>query len=268
MKATDISGADLSRFCILITNDDGISASGLSELEAIARTITGDVWVCAPDIERSACGHSVTIHDPLRLSQHGDRRFSTSGTPADCVFIGVHHLLKGRKPDLVLSGINRGLNLGTHVSYSGTVAAAREATVLGVPAIAFSQELRDWSAGARWDVARRFLPDIVRRLVLHGFSPGILYNVNFPDVDPEEATGPHVAPLGVYDLEQDLQVRRDPRGRDYFWVGANFKTRNATPGTDIAILAEGGITVTPLSLDSTDQSALRSARTVFAEAGS
>jgi 5'-nucleotidase len=166
---------------ILITNDDGIHAPGLEACEKIARTLSDDVWIVAPETDQSGVSHSLSLNDPLRLRELGKRRFAVKGTPTDCDIMGARHLMKER-PDLVLSGVNRGRNAAEDVSYSGTVAGAIEGTVLGIPSFSLSQA---FSSGTKhmpfWDTAITFAPDLIRRVLDAGMPRDVLVNVNFPD---------------------------------------------------------------------------------------
>lgn len=241
---------------ILVCNDDGIHSEGLRVLERVARTLTDDVWVVAPETEQSAASHSLTIHRPLRLREVGERRFAVDGTPTDCALIGIRHVLRGRPPDLVVSGVNHGSNLGEDVTYSGTVAAAIEATLLGVPAIALSLEIRADRPHA-WDTCEAFGPEAVR--AAYGASRGaeVLVNVNFPARPPGEVTGMFVAEQGRRPIPDNLDRRIDPRGRAYFWIGGREEDPEPAPeGTDVRVVADGGIALTPLHLDLTHRPSL------------
>ncbi|MEQ8710397.1 MAG: 5'/3'-nucleotidase SurE [Rhodospirillales bacterium] len=241
---------DLKTARILVSNDDGINADGLAILEKIAHGLSDDVWVVAPEIEQSGAGHSLTLHQPLRFRPIEERRFAVSGTPTDCVLLAINHILADRKPDLVLSGVNRGGNLGEDVTYSGTIAAAMEGTMLGVPSIALSQfygpdRQIDWSA------AEENGADIVRKLVALGWPDNVTINVNFPEARTAGVKGVEVCRQGKRKLGDQLDHRQDPRGRSYFWIGAMREEDISTPGTDIHAVHQGMITVTPLDLDLT-----------------
>ncbi|MYF07736.1 MAG: 5'/3'-nucleotidase SurE [Rhodospirillaceae bacterium] len=253
---------DLSKARILVTNDDGVNAPGLDILAGIARAFSEDVWIVAPEQEQSGAGHSLTLRRPLRMTQRGDRRYSVDGTPTDCVLMAVGHLLKDRKPDLALSGINRGGNLGEDLTYSGTVAAAMEGTLTGVPSIALSQVYED---GARpdWETAHRFAPDIVRRLVEAGWPDGVLINVNFPAGGPAAVRGSQVVGLGRRKVGDHLVERRDPRGVPYYWIGSLRNEEPNRPQTDLAAVMEGYIAITPVHLDLTDRPTVRTLKAVF-----
>jgi len=253
---------DLSKARILVTNDDGVNAPGLDILAGIARAFSNDVWIVAPEQEQSGAGHSLTLRRPLRMTQRGERRYSVDGTPTDCVLMAVGHLLKDRKPDLALSGINRGGNLGEDLTYSGTVAAAMEGTLTGVPSIALSQVYED---GARpdWETARRFAPDIVRRLVEAGWPDGVLINVNFPAGGPDAVRGSQVVGLGRRKVGDHLVERRDPRGVPYYWIGSLRNEEPNRPQTDLAAVMDGYIAITPVHLDLTDRPTVRTLKAVF-----
>ena len=166
---------------ILVTNDDGIHAPGLKVLEKIAKSLSRDVWVVVPEYEQSGASHSLTLSDPIRVRKVSRRRYAVRGTPTDCVMMGVHELVEGRRPDLVLSGVNRGGNLGEDVTYSGTIAAAMEGTLVRIPSIALSQCLAPGQQ-PKWSTAEHHGADVVRRLVATGWHRDVLINVNFPDV--------------------------------------------------------------------------------------
>lgn len=238
---------------ILITNDDGIHAPGLAVMEEIARAVSDDVWVVAPETDQSGKAHSLTLSDPLRLREVDGRHFAVRGTPTDCVIMGVRHLLPGR-PDLILSGVNRGSNIADDVTYSGTVAGAMEGTILGIPSIAMSQAF-GWQSKTEipWETARHHGPDVVRRLVRAGIPDGILMNVNFPNRSPDAVTG--VVATSQGERNGDLihvDERQDNRGFPYYWIAYRPKRLQPGEGTDLWALDQGAISVTPLRLDLTD----------------
>lgn len=256
--------ADLSSARILISNDDGINAPGLKVLERVARTLSNDVWVVAPEHEQSAAAHSLTIRRPLRMRRVARRRFAVDGTPTDAVLLGVRQLLKDKRPDLVLSGINRGANLGDDVTYSGTVAAAIEATLLGIPAVALSQEGKH-NAPVRWATAEHFAGGLIRKLMAAGWARNVLINVNFPDRPHDEVTGTEVVRQGKRKIGDDLTERLDPRGDPYFWIGAQRLEDRAEPGTDLECVFRGAIAITPLSIDLTHRDSLKRLGAAFGE---
>jgi len=235
---------------ILVSNDDGIHAPGIKVLERVARSFSKDVWVVAPEHEQSAAGHSLTIRRPLRVRAYGRRRFSVDGTPTDAVLIGISHLIPGRKPDLVLSGINRGGNLGEDVTYSGTVAAAMEATILGIRSIALSQFVTA-PAEPPWATAEAWAPRVIRWALGAPWGEGVLLNVNFPEVAPEEVSGVEIVRQGRRKIGDSIVERFDPRGEPYVWIGAQRAEERSTPGTDIEAVLRGAVTVTPLGVDLT-----------------
>ncbi len=254
---------DLSKIRILISNDDGIHAPGIKVLERIARALSNDVWVVAPDAEQSAAGHSLTIRRPLRIRKLSRRRFSVDGTPTDSVLLGINHILKDRKPDLVLSGINRGANLGEDVTYSGTVAAAMEAVILGVPAFAFSQ-FTTLDHPVKWATAEHWAPGIIRRALSVGWGRNVLINVNFPDVLHNQVSGIEVARQGKRKIGDELAERLDPRGDPYVWIGAQRAEERSAPGTDLEAVVRGAISITPLCVDLTDHATMGGLSAVFA----
>lgn len=243
---------------ILCTNDDGIHAPGLKTLETIARALSDDVWVVAPETDQSGVAHSLSLNDPLRLREISDRHFAVKGTPTDCVIMGVRELMREHKPDLVLSGVNRGQNAAEDVTYSGTVAGAIEGTLLGIPSIALSQAYGPTSRNdLRWHCAEHHGPKIIAKILNAGIDKGILVNVNFPDCEPGEVEGTAVVNQGQRTQELlRLDARQDGRGNPYYWIA--FDRRPFTPGngTDLWALANRRISVTPLRIDMTDEPTL------------
>ncbi|KAA0574708.1 5'/3'-nucleotidase SurE [Azospirillum sp. Sh1] len=253
---------DLSRTRILVTNDDGIHAQGLKVLEAIARELSDDVWVVAPEMEQSAASHSLTINRPLRLRKLDERRFTVDGTPTDCVLLAVNHVMRDARPTLVLSGVNQGSNIGEDVTYSGTIAAAMEATLLNVPAIAMSQHYEpgqpiDWSAAAAHGA------DVVRKAVTVAWPKNVLLNVNFPARPAAEVTGIQVVRHGKRKIGDELFERVDPRGKPYIWIGTLRGEADVADDTDIHVVFNGGISVTPVYLDLTHTPTLQTLRQAF-----
>ena len=239
---------------ILVSNDDGIHAPGLAVAEKIARTLSDDIWVVAPETEQSGAAHSLTLSMPLRLRNAGPQRFAVSGTPTDCVMMAGIHIMKDHPPDLVLSGVNRGFNVADDVTYSGTVAAAMEGAVLGIPSIALSQAVggRD-ETDAIWSCAEKHGPPLIKRLVDIGWPKDVLLNVNFPALPPSKVTRVAVAAQGQRDQSiLRVEERQDARGRTYFWVGFKRIFSDPEPGTDLRAMYEGQISVTPLHLNLTE----------------
>jgi 5'-nucleotidase len=230
----------------LVTNDDGIHAAGLAALaEGLAEL--GEVWVIAPEREQSACGHALTLHRPLRAVAMGDRRFAVNGTPSDCVNLAVLGFMPER-PVLVVSGINHGANLGDDVTYSGTVSAAMESTLLGVPAIAVS--LLD---GGDFAEAARVARLVALRVLTDGLPRKTLLNVNVPARPPQ---GLRVTRLGHRVYSDKIVEQSDPRGRTHYWIGGGAPAWEALEGTDMGAVHEGYVAVTPLHLDLTNHGAL------------
>jgi 5'-nucleotidase len=239
---------------ILVTNDDGIHAQGLAALEAIARALSDDVWTCAPEMEQSGASRSLTLAEPLRVRQLEERRFAVLGTPTDCVMLAIQYLVPDKKPDVVLSGVNRGLNAAEDVTMSGTVAAAIEGMALGVPAIALSQMTSGYHGDRREDFApaETFGPGLVKRLLSVGWPSGVILNVNFP-VAGDTVTGEvEVTRQGFRDVRtRYAEQRTDLRGRQYYWLGYRNEPSRPAKGTDLRAAYEGRISVTPLHIDLT-----------------
>jgi 5'-nucleotidase len=241
---------------ILCTNDDGIHAPGLQIVEQIARVLSDDVWVVAPELDQSGVSHSLSLNDPLRLREVGPRHFAVRGTPTDCVIMGARHILGEKLPDLVLSGVNKGRNVAEDVVYSGTIAGALEGTILGIPSFALSQEFSIESRHKPlWDTGLKFGPPILRKVIDAGVPKNTVINVNFPACAPEDVAGVMVTRQGKRN-QGFLRVdeRRDGRGNPYFWIGFERITVVDAPaeGTDLAALAARYVSVTPLRLDRTD----------------
>ena len=254
---------DLAQARILVTNDDGIHAPGLKVLQRIAKSLSKDVWVLAPESEQSAVAHSLTLRNPVRLRHLGPRRYALNGTPTDCVLVAVQHLLKDHPPDLVLSGINDGGNLGEDVTYSGTVAAAMEATLLGVRAIALSQ-LRRADRVPDLAVAEHHASGILERLARVEWPRHVLININFPTCPPEEVAAVVACRQGARDFGSEIVEGHDPGGRPYLWVGNYSSDATSERGTDLAAVARNEIAVTPLHLDLTHRASLKRLKEVLA----
>lgn len=245
---------DLKNARILISNDDGVNAEGLALLERVARILSDDVWVVAPEHEQSGAGHSLSLHKPLRVRKVAERRFAVDGTPTDAVLVGVMEVMKDKRPDLMLSGINRGSNLAEDVTYSGTVSAAMEATLLEIPSIAFSNQI---NGAVNWDVPEKYMEGLIRKLTQTTIAHDRLINVNFPAVSLPDVKGIKVCPQGRRKLDDNLDRRTDPQGRPYIWIGGQRTEPFKNPvESDFTMIAQGYITVTPLSLDMTDYGAM------------
>lgn len=232
---------------ILVSNDDGLHAKGLAALVSAVEGL-GEVWVVAPEHEQSATSHALSLHRPLRIRQADERRFAVDGTPADCVYVAVNHLMKDAKPTLVLSGINHGPNLADDVIYSGTVAAAMEGAILGVPSIAFSLVTR---RTFEFGHATQFARALVKAALANPLPPRMLLNVNIPAYPPLK--GYQVTRLGRHSYGADVIEKDDPRGRKYYWIGGTGYEHVKAAGTDVTVVHdEQQVSITPLMLDLTD----------------
>lgn len=243
---------------ILLTNDDGYNAPGLFVLEKIAAKLSDDIWVCAPSEEQSGAGHSLTLTRPVRVRQHAAKRFSVTGTPTDAVTMALKKLLP-EPPDLILSGVNRGANLGDDVTYSGTVSAAMEGTLAGIRSIALSQVYAREGAGdgVPFDVAEDWGEKVLHPLVNAPFAPRTLVNINFPAVASAEVKGIRVVRQGFHDYGRGTVVEgRDPRGFPYYWFGLHGVETTPGHASDLEAVAEGYISVTPLMIDLTHEPSL------------
>ncbi len=243
---------------ILITNDDGYHAPGMEVLEQIAREFSDDIWICAPSEEQSGAGHSLTLNRPVRLQKFDDRRFAVTGTPTDSVMMALREVLDG-PPDLLLSGVNRGANLGDDITYSGTVSAAIEGALAGVRSIALSQVYAREGLGDNvpFGAAREWGAKVIAPLLDAPFAERTLVNVNFPAIAASEVKGIRVVRQGFHDYSRGSIVEgRDPRGYRYFWFGLHAIEHTLDHGTDLEAIDEGYIAVTPLQLDLTHQESM------------
>ena len=242
---------------ILCTNDDGIHAPGLQVVEQIARSLSDDVWIVAPELDQSGVSHSLSLNDPLRLREVSPRHFAVRGTPTDCVIMGARHILGDKLPDLVLSGVNKGRNVAEDVVYSGTIAGALEGTILGFPSFALSQEFSIETRNAPlWETALKFGPDIIRKVIGAGVTRNTVINVNFPSCMPDDVKGIRITRQGKRNQGfLKIDRRHDGRGNPYFWIGFERAAMMDAPaeGTDLAALAARYVSVTPLRLDRTDE---------------
>ena len=232
---------------ILVSNDDGHFSEGILALAAAMQEL-GEVVVVAPEAEQSAASHAISLHRPLRIKEIRPQWYAVDGTPTDCAYLAINHILRGRKPALMVSGINHGSNLADDVTYSGTVAAAMEASLLGVPAMALSLATRE---RFEFEAAARFARALAEAALARLLPPGLLLNVNIP---PGELRGYRITRLGKHSYGFDVIENVDPRGRKYYWIGGNDYAFEDIPGTDCnAVLREGVVSVTPLHLDLTDE---------------
>ncbi len=236
---------------ILLTNDDGYEAPGLAALRSAVSDL-GEVVSVAPDRERSGAGHALTLGRPLRVRERGQGMFVVDGTPTDCVHLAIFHLTQGRAPDLVLSGINRGLNLGDDVTYSGTVAGALEATLLHVPAVAVSAAIDD-RGDAEYGPASRIARHVAERVLREGLPTGVFLNVNVPRGRPSEV---RVTRQGTRTYRAAVVERLDPSGRPYYWIAGADTTPAGEEDGDHRAIADGAISITPLHANMTSETFL------------
>lgn len=237
---------------ILLTNDDGIHAEGLQVLERVARQLSDDVWVVAPETDQSGFAHSLSLSDPLRMRKVREKHYAVRGTPTDCVIMGVRHLLP-EPPDLILSGVNSGSNVADDVTYSGTIAGAMEGTLLGIRSIALSQGYTVVEEGrtVRWETTERHAPDLLRTLIELPLPRNVFLNLNFPNCLPDDVEGVSVTNQGQLSHGLWLEERQDGRGFPYFWLRFGREQSQVRDGTDIAALRANHISVTPLHMDLT-----------------
>ncbi|WP_296674764.1 5'/3'-nucleotidase SurE [Novosphingobium sp.] len=243
---------------ILLTNDDGIHAPGLDVLERIARTFSDDIWIVAPAEEQSGAGHSLTLSRPVRLRQFDERRFAVSGTPTDAVMMALREVMPAA-PDLILSGVNRGANLGDDVTYSGTVSAAVEGALAGIRSIALSQvyEKEGMGDNVPFAAAEEWGARVIQPLLGLPFAPRTLVNVNFPARAPADVQGIRVVRQGFHDYARGSVVEgTDPRGYRYFWFGLHGIEHTPGHQTDLEAIQDGFVSITPLQLDLTHDASL------------
>jgi 5'-nucleotidase len=244
---------------ILLTNDDGINAPGLVVLENIARQFSDDIWVVAPADENSGAGHSLTLSRPVRVRQISERRYAVAGTPTDSVMMALGVIMTDARPDLILSGVNRGANLGDDVTYSGTVSAAMEGALAGVRSIALSQVYGREGMGdaVPFAAADTWGPRVLAPLLDMDFAPRSLININFPALDPAAIKGIRVARQGFHDYSRGSIVKgTDPRGYDYYWFGLHGIEHSAGHDSDLEAIDDGYVAVTPLHVDLTHSASL------------
>ncbi|XWN33934.1 MAG: 5'/3'-nucleotidase SurE [Devosia sp.] len=233
---------------ILITNDDGARADGIKLLEEIARSISDDVWVVAPEFDQSGVSHAISLHEPLRVHREDERRYFVKGTPADCVVLGVEHLLD-RRPDLILSGVNRGGNMADSIAYSGTVGAAMTGLMVGVKAIALSQYFQ--GTHIHWETARAYAKPLIENLVAADWPRPVVPNINFPACAPEDVEAVTVCRPGHgFIAGLRVEARVDVRGGSYHWLQfRRSEEPELDPDSDIELLRKNHVTVTPLRPD-------------------
>ena len=243
---------------ILISNDDGYQAPGLLALTRILKKIA-EVVVVAPDREQSATSHALTLHRPLRVTEHGKGLYAVDGTPTDCITLAIHELLD-RKPDLVVSGINLGANLGDDVHYSGTVSAAMEAAILGIPSLAVS--LVVWRGQVpQFQTAAAVAKKFCHRLLSGKVFPRNVFNINVPNIPTKQLKGYRFTKLGKRNYGGIIIKKRDPRHRDYYWIGGDERTFKKIPSSDTAAILNGCVSITPLQVDMTNYALLEAMET-------
>jgi 5'-nucleotidase len=240
---------------ILVTNDDGMASLGLHALAEALKPL-GEVWIVAPDRERTAVGHALTLHKPLRVNRLGTRTYSVNGTPTDCVNLAVKQLMRG-KPALVVSGINRGVNLGDDVTYSGTVSAALEGTILEIPSIAVSQDGRD---RFRFKVAAEYAARTARLVLEHGLPAETLLNINVPNSPKRSIQGVQITALSRRRFENPIIEKEDPHGRKYYWIAGTRVSWDRSKGSDHEAISQGFVSITPIHLDTTHHAVLEQFR--------
>ncbi len=239
---------------ILVSNDDGIRSEGIVALAEALRTL-GTVYVVAPDRERSGAGHSLTLTQPLRVEKVGARAYAVDGTPTDCVNLAVNGILRKKKIHLLVSGINKGANMGDDITYSGTVSAAMEGTLLGIPSVAVSLASRNHF---RFDAAAEFSVNVARKVLRQKLPKDTLLNVNLPNVPMDEIQGVRITRQGKRIYGEAIVEKRDPRGRKYYWIGGDSLESQDIPGSDLVAVEQNYISITPIHLDLTNYVSLRS----------
>lgn len=246
---------------ILLTNDDGINAPGLRVLENIAKQLGDEIWIVAPEVEQSGKGRAISLTEPLRVREVEERTFAISGTPSDCVLLGLHDLMP-EKPDLVLSGVNNGQNIAEDTSFSGTVAAAMFGMQMGVRSISLSQSKNFRARGSLpWETAEAWGAKAILPLLEMGWPENVIMNVNFPDRDPDDVAGIQITRQGFRDEAiVHTDRREDLRGNDYFWIGYKGTLSKPPEGTDLRAIYEGFVSISPLHVDLTHEAFLQKLR--------
>ena len=254
----------LNSLRVLLTNDDGISASGLVLLEELLGPLVNELWVVAPQTDQSGTSHSLTLRQPLRVREMGSKRFSVSGTPADCVLLAVNQIMKDCKPDLVISGINRGKNVGEDVNYSGTIAAAKEASAFGIPAIALSQVIdpvdyfsENKEVDLIYSASKTHCVDLIQDLLTISWPANAVMSINFPLVSDGVVKGVAVTHGNWRKRGDKIITNQDGRGQPYFWIGPREEIDKNMGGSDLEALESSVISVTPLSLEVVEQDVLQ-----------
>ena len=242
---------------ILISNDDGINSKGIKTLYEIVKEIYDDVWVIAPDSEQSGASHSLSLRKFIRVNEVAHKHYAVSGTPTDSVAIGIMEIMKDFKPDLVLSGINHGSNVGEDIKYSGTVAVTMEAAMLGIKSIAFSQRLsHDQKSNPSFDIAREYIPNLLGKIMDLEIPDNNIINVNFPACKLSEVKGIKVTSQGRREIVNSIAKSEDPDKRPYYWIGSRHHDRSDHLESDVEAIYNHYISVTPVSLDFTNHKLL------------
>ena len=254
----------LNSLRVLLTNDDGINASGLVLLEELLVPLVKELWVVAPQTDQSGTSHSLTLRQPLRVREMGSKRFSVTGTPGDCVLLAVNQIMKDCRPDLVVSGINRGRNVGEDVNYSGTIAAAKEASAFGIPAIAFSQVIDpvDYFSEIKevdlvYSASKTYCLDLIQDLLTMSWPENVVMSINFPLVRDGVVEGVKFTNGNWRKIGDQIITNRDGRGQPYFWIGPRDEVDKSMEGNDLEALERSVISVTPLSLEIVQQDVLQ-----------
>lgn len=233
---------------ILISNDDGVNSEGLRALAGVLQTL-GEVFIVAPDRDQSAASHALSLYRPLRMEEISQNTYSVDGTPTDCINLAVNGILKDKKPDLIVSGINKGENLGDDITYSGTVSAAMEGTLLEIPSVAVSVVNKN---GFRFDTASFYALMIAKYVLRRGLPKGTFINLNIPSLPKEEIKGIKVTRQGKRVYGEPIVENVDPRGRKYYWIGGNELGFLDIENSDIIAINQGYVSITPIKLDLTD----------------
>lgn len=248
---------------ILVTNDDGIDSPGIKVLESIAKKLSDDVWIVAPELEQSGKSHSITLKDPLRVRRISNRSFAVSGTPVDSVIMALNQIVGGKVPDLILAGVNRGANMAEDITYSGTVAAAMEGTFLGVPSVALSQVFKRPDS-IPWNTAKKHAPPLISKLLKIGWRKDVTININFPPVQSNKVVGVEITTQGRRGYEKSVIIdRHDPRGELYYWLGFRRQIGRLGGSTDLSAVLNGAISVTPIKMNFTHQQTRKQLQAVF-----
>ncbi len=248
---------------ILVVNDDGILSPGIKILTKIATKLSKEVWVIAPENEQSASSHSLTLNRPLRIRKVSQRIYAVDGSPTDCVYLGFKKILSLKPPDLVLSGVNCGANLGEDVTYSGTIGAAMEGSLSGVRGIALSQEYISGQP-VNWKTAEDWAPRIIKKIIKGSWDTSIVFNINFPSVSSKNVRGVEITSQGEHHARDLYEKRIDPRGRSYFWIGVSERLKKTgLKGTDVRAIQDNYISITPLDLNLTHRNTLKKLRNDF-----